>query len=167
MAQQSTVCETLLLLEDVKDFQEQLPRLVDSCSLSVDNLCESLDALLFSQTPIRDAVSRFARNHRNALVRIMIKDPSPLIGENHQLLLLQQRLTDKIKIKQLMIEPTNKLRSYIIGDNCHVLLQHQEHNYSGFYNSNAKPEAKELGHEFNELWQRHTINIIELQRLGI
>lgn len=163
----SESCESLTLLHGPEAFSKHLQQMLAGGRRYVDILTQQLDPLLFANADVCDALSALARTHRQAEIRILIKDPKPLLGKHHALLALQKRLTSKIKIRRLKIQPQNEHQGYVIVDQRQVLLQHHDGEFDGFCNTNAAPEAKAFLEEFTLLWQRQTVEIAELRPLSL
>ncbi|NIB41183.1 hypothetical protein HBA55_16385 [Pseudomaricurvus alkylphenolicus] len=163
----SEVCPTLFLLHGPETFRSRLESLLNSAERSLDILSEHLDPHLFSNEAICSAISALARRHRLAEIRVMVKNPRQLVGYNHQLVRLQQRLPSRIQLRHLTTAPQDNDRCYVIADGRQLLLQHKDGDYEGFYNSDAAPEAQALLEEYHELWDRQTIDIPELRRLSL
>ncbi|WP_439136279.1 hypothetical protein [Pseudomaricurvus sp.] len=163
----SEVCDSLTLLHGPEAFAKHLQQMLASGRRYVDILSQQLDHSLFANRAVCDALSALVRAHRQAEVRILVKDPKPLFGKHHALLALQKRLTSKIKIRQLKIEPQNENQGFVIVDQRQLLLQHHDGEFDGFSNTNAAPEAKALLEEFTLLWQRQSAEIAELRPLSL
>ncbi|GAB3107308.1 hypothetical protein G8770_06940 [Aestuariicella hydrocarbonica] len=160
-------CETLTLLQGPEAFAKHLQQMLTQGRRHVEILTQQLDPLLFANADVCAALSGLARAHRQAEVRILIKDPKPLFGRHHPLLALQKRLTSKVNIRRLTTPPHSEHQGYVIVDQRQLLLQHQEGEFQGFCNTDAAPEAKSLLEEFNTLWLRHAEEIVELRPLSL
>lgn len=153
MAEQSSVCETLWLLDGIADFRAYSEQLVVHSRRSIAILTQNLDALVYADSAFVQHISTFARSNRNAQVQILIKDTKPAIETGHILVRLAQRLSSKIIVRKTTIEPTNKTMAYMLGDTDKLLYKNDEEAYRGFFNSAAASEIKSLREEFNYLWQ--------------
>lgn len=160
-------CDTLTLLHGPAAFIKHLHNMLASGRRYVDILSGQLDPRLFADAQVCEQLSRFAREHRYAEIRILIKDPSALLGKRHGLVVLQGRLSSKIKIRHLKAAPENDNQGYVIVDQRQLLLQHHEGEFDGFCNTDAAPRAKSLLEEFNLLWQRQADEIAELRPLAL
>lgn len=165
--QASDVCDSLTLLNGPKAFVKHLINNLNATSRKVDILTQSLDRLLYGEETVCSAISKIARAHPQAHIRILIKDTRPAIEQHHRLIALQQRLTSKITIRQLKISPENESRGYVVCDSRSILLQHNDGEYDGFCNTNARPEAQALLEEFDLLWERQSNAIEELKDLRL
>ncbi|MBU3070488.1 hypothetical protein KOI40_11690 [Aestuariicella sp. G3-2] len=163
----SQSCDTLTLLHGPEAFAKYLHRMLAGGRRYVDILSQQLDPILFADSEVCSALSALVRAHRQAEVRILVKDPKPLFGRHHALLALQKRLTSKIKIRKLNIQPQNENQGYVIVDQRQLLLQHHDGEFDGFSNTDAAPESKALLEEFNLLWQLQSSEIAELRPLSL
>ncbi len=160
-------CETLTLLHGPEAFLKHLERCLQSTRRQVDILSEDLDRELFSNETICDLLSLAARAHRQAKIRVLIKQPLAAIKSRHRFVALQQRLPSKIEFKELKYELENNTRAYIVVDQRKVLLQHHDGVYDGFCNTDAPQEARTLLEEFDWLWARQSHAIVELRNLSL
>lgn len=163
----SAHCDTLTLLQGPAVFAKYLQQMLASGRRYVDILSAQLDPQLFAHPDVCDQLSRLAREHRHAEIRILVKETSALLGKRHALIALQQRLTSKIKIRQLKVAPQNESQGYVIVDQRQLLLQHHDGEFDGFCNTDTAPQAKALLEEFNALWQRQADEIAELRPLSL
>lgn len=160
-------CDTLTLLHGPSAFARHLQQMLTSGRRYVEILSAQLDPALFAAPEVCTQLSRLAREHRFAEIRVLVRDPSALLGKRHGLVALQSRLTSKIKIRHLKVAPQNDSQGYVIVDQRQLLLQHHEGEFDGFCNTDTAPQAKALLEEFNVLWQRQAEEIAELRTLSL
>jgi hypothetical protein len=153
MAEQSSACKTLWLLDGVADFRSNTELLIAQSHRSIAILTQDLDALVYATPEIVQAVSTFARSSRNAQVQILIKNTKPAIEIGHPLTRLAQRLSSKIMVRKMTIEPNNKEMGFMLGDTNKLVYKNDDALHRGFFNSAAASEVKSLREEFNYLWQ--------------
>lgn len=153
---QSELDDRLFLLEGAEAFTKHARQIVAQSSRKLAILSETLDPAIFDQKGFSDLVSRLARGDRNAMVRILVKDIQPLVEGGHALLSLARRLSSKIELRKLLIEPENATQAYLIGDRRGLLYKHDDREYQGFASYRAGPEANRLLTEFDNLWERHS-----------
>lgn len=165
--QPSSVCDSLTLLRGPSAFTKHLCSNLAETSRKVDILTLDLDRLLYGDESVCNAISKVARGHAQSHIRILVKNPRPALENHHRLIALQQRLTSKIEIRQLAITPENESRGYSVCDNRSILLQHNDGEYDGFCNTDARPEAQALLEEFDQLWDRQSNVIEELKDLRL
>jgi hypothetical protein len=153
MAEQSSVSETLWLLDGVTDFRTYSEQLVTRSRRSIAILTHDLDALVYATPECVQHLSNFVRSSRNAQVQILIKDTKPAIETGHLLVRLAQRLSSKILVRKMTIEPNNKEMGFMLGDTDKLLYKNDDALHRGFFNCAAASELKSLREEFNYLWQ--------------
>jgi len=159
--------ENLILLNGVESFYKHALGCAEKSQRELVVLSQQLDPLLYNHDNFADAVSKMVRSDRHSRVRILVKDPRPVIESGHRLLTLSRRLSSKIEIRKLLIEPKDETVGYLIGDKKYLLYQHTETQYSGFINYNGAPESKKLLEEFDYLWDQHGFVDPEFRQLMI
>ncbi len=163
----SESCDTLTLLHGPEAFVKHLQNALQNTRRDIDILTNDLDRQLFSHQAVCERLSQVARGHRQAKIRVLIKQPLSAIQGRHRFVALQQRLTSKIEFKALKHEPENNARAYMVFDQRQVLLQHHDGDYDGFCNTDAPHEARSLLEEFNWLWSRQSHAIAELTSFSL
>lgn len=153
MAEQSSVGETLWLLDGVTDFRNYSEQLIIQSRRSIAVLTRDLDASVYATSEYVQTLSNFARSSRHAQIQLLIKDTKPAIESSHPLIRLAQRLSAKILVRKITIEPNNKDMAFMLGDTDKLLYKNDDSVYRGFFNYNAARELKPLREEFNYLWQ--------------
>lgn len=153
MAEQSSVSKDLWLLEGIEDFRHYALELVQHNRRTLAVLTRDLDELIYGTNEFTEALSTFSRSSRHTQIQILIKDTKPAIESSHQLIRLAQRLSSKIHVRKMTVEPNNKDMAFILGDTDKLLYKNDDSVYRGFFNSSAARELKPLREEFNYLWQ--------------
>ncbi len=163
----SETCDTLTLLHGLEAFHKHLLNSLKQGRRQLDILTKELDPHLYGDELICESISALARNHPKASIRLLVKNPQPATQSRHRLIELHKRLSSKIQCRTTKTELKNEDRSYIIIDSTQVVLQHNDGDYDGFCNTDAKPEARALLEEFNWLWDRQSDVIAELRTLTL
>lgn len=153
MAEQSKVSEDLWLLDGLEDFRHYSLELIKQNRRTLAILSRDLDILMYGTPDFAEAVSAFSRSSRHTQIQILIKDTKPAIESGHLLIRLAQKLTAKILVRKMTVEPNNKDMAFILGDTDKLLYKNNDAVYRGFFNSSAARELKPLREEFNYLWQ--------------
>jgi hypothetical protein len=153
MAEQSSASETLWLLDGISDFRTHSEQLITQSRRSIAILTRDLDALVYATPECVQHLSDFVRSSRNAQVQILIKDTKPAIATGHLLVKLAQRLSSKILVRKMTVEPNNKEMGFMLGDTNKLLYKNDDALHRGFFNSAAASEIKSLREEFNYLWE--------------
>lgn len=153
MAEQSSASESLWLLDGVTDFRNYSQQLVSQSRRSIAILTRDLDSLVYATPEFEQHLSDFVRSSRNAQVQILIKNTKPAVQTGHLILRLAQRLSSKILVRKMTVEPNNKDMAFILGDTNKLLYKNDDALHRGFFNSTAASEIKSLREEFNYLWE--------------
>ena len=163
----SETSDTLTLLHSLEAFRKHLLKSLKQGHRQLDILTKELDPRLYDDELICQSISTLARHHPKACIRLLIKKPKPATQSRHRLIELHKRLSSKIQCRMTKTELKNEARAYAIIDSTQVVLQHNDGDYDGFCNTDAKPEARALLEEFNWLWERQSDVIAELRTLSL
>ena len=153
MAEQSTLSEHLWLLDGAADFCAQSLSMLQQSQRHIALLTRNLDMLLYGTPEFLTALSLFARANRTAQVQILIKDTKMVRTIGHPVVRLAQRLSSKILLRKMTVEPQNKAMGFMLADTDKLLYKNDEDIYRGFATYAATQEVKSLREEFNYLWQ--------------
>jgi hypothetical protein len=166
MSTPSTACENLLLLEDVADFQQHALQLAKQTRRHLAILSRTLDAPIYDNDAFVTAISQLARASRYTIIQLLVKDTDPLIERGHRLVRLSQKLSSKIILRKLTLEPNNSNEGFMLCDENGLLYKNNECEYRGFANDSATANIKHLRETFDYLWQ-HAVVEPRLQLLHI
>ena len=153
MSEVSSVSPDLFLLDGLQDFQEQSLKLVNQARRNIAILSHDLDAPIYANDAFLEALSNFARGSRNAQVQILVKDTKSLVENGHKLAKLHQRLSSKILLRKLTVEPGDTDMAFILCDTNSLLFKNDDAVYKGFANFNAAVEVKRLRDTFDYIWE--------------
>lgn len=153
MSEVSAVSPDLFLLDSVLDFESHALKMVAQARRNIAILSKDLDQTIYGTDEFVDALSRFVRSSRNAQVQILVKDTKPLVETNHKLAKLHQRLSSKILLRKITIEPDNTDMGFMLCDTDTLLYKNDDTFYKGFANLNAAVEVKRLRDTFDYVWQ--------------
>lgn len=153
MSEISSTSPELLLLHSLQDFQQESIRLIENTRRSIAILSRDLDPLVFSTPQFVQAMTNFVRSSRYTQVQILVKNTKPLVENGHLLAKLHQRLSSKILLRKLTVEPQNTDMGFMLCDTGSLLYKNDEETYRGFANFNAAVEVKHLRETFDYVWQ--------------
>jgi hypothetical protein len=153
MSEISSVSADLFLLDDLSDFQEYSLKLVTQARRKIAILSHNLDAPIYANDAFVEALSSFVRNTRTAQVQILVKDTKPLVESGHKLAKLHQRLSSKILLRKLTVEPDDTDMGFMLCDTDALLFKNDDSFYKGFANFNAAVEVKRLRDTFDYVWE--------------
>ena len=153
MSTQSPTSSDLFLLDCCEDFHSFALKLLAQAHRNIAILSQDLDLSIFDTSEFVEAISHIARNSRHAQIHILVKNTQPLLESGHKLAKLAQRLSSKISIRKLTVEPDDKKMGFILCDNDGLLYKNDDAVYQGFANLNAASEVKHLREIFEYIWQ--------------
>lgn len=156
----------LFLLSSLEDFRTESIKLIQQSRRSICILSRDLDPLLYGTPEIVQAIADFIRTSRYAQVQILVKNTKPLVETGSKLARLHQRLSSKIMLRKLTVEPQDTDMGFMLCDTNALLYKNDEASYTGFANYNAAAEVKRLRDNFDYIWQ-HGEPEPELQQLHI
>ncbi|MGI1677816.1 MAG: hypothetical protein K6L75_03735 [Cellvibrionaceae bacterium] len=159
--------ENLIQLEGEECFLKHAKKITAQATREICILSDELDRPIFNEQELVDTMSAFVRNNRNCTIKILVKNVRPIVERGHSLLLLARRISSKIIIKKLLLDPKDNAIAYVIGDKKLLLYKHSDKEYTGFVNYAAGPESKKLLEEFVYLWEQHSVEDPELKQLTI
>jgi hypothetical protein len=152
MSEVSSVSPDLYLLDGLPDFQDYSMKLVTQARRKVAILSHDLDAPIYGEDAFIEALSSFVRASRNAHVQILVKNTKPLVENGHKLAKLHQRLSSKILLRKLTVEPEDTDMGFMLCDTNALLYKNDESLYKGFANFSAAVEVKRLRDTFDYVW---------------
>lgn len=153
MSQTSSVSDQLILLENCTDFQEHALSLAQVARRQIAILSTDLDIAVYDRDEFVSAISQLVRNSRFAQVQILVKNTKPLIERGHKLARLSQRLSSKVLLRKLTLQPENADMGFMLRDNDGLLFKNDDLVFRGFANYAAAVEVKRLRETFDYLWQ--------------
>ncbi len=113
-----------------------------------------LEHEIYDDPMFASAVSRLARVSRNSDIRILIEDSRNVIQRGHCLLDLSRKLSSTLSIRLLTQTSEELTDSFLLVDDCGVLMQPKEEEDQGFAHFNDRVSNKQWSHLFDELWLR-------------
>lgn len=129
--------------------------------------CHSLEPTLYAQSEFIDELSRVARRHRSAIVRLLIQNPKSLYGCKNPLVTLSQRLPSSVQLRTLTEEHSNPNAAFCIADGKVMVFFNQEASTQGFYCREASAESRHALDEFNHLWLHYSAEDAELKAITL
>lgn len=153
MSTVSSVSPGLFLLSSLRDFQTESLKLIQQSRRSIAILSHNLDPLLYGTSEFVQAISDFVRTSRYAQVQILVKNTGSLVETGNKLAKLHQRLSSKVTLRKLIVEPQNTEMGFMLCDTSALLYKNDDASYKGFANFNAAAEVKRLRESFDYIWQ--------------
>jgi len=162
----SSVSPDLFLLDSITDFQEHSLKLLNQARRNIAILSRDLDEAVYGNDEFIEALSHFVRSSRSAQVQVLVKNTKPAIESGHSLTKLHQRLSSKVLLRKLTLEPANTDMGFMLCDTAGLLYKNDDGVYQGFANYNAAVEVKRFREVFDYLWQYAEAEV-ELQVLHL
>lgn len=157
---------TVVRFDNFTDLQPLLADLLINTKRHLDIFSLSLRPDLFGDEQMLKIIADIARRNRNSRVRILLARADKNL-RGHPLIALRNRLDSKIGLR-IINEPDHIPRyGFMCADAECLLYFNDENQLSGFYNAEAKPEAKRLLIDFEQFWQSYSEEDPNLRRLFI
>lgn len=115
---------------------------------------EDLEPAIYDQQPFLDAVSRLARSHGQARIRILIADSRLSVQQGHRLIELSRRLSSTIRLRRPAPEYSDFRETFLIADDSGYLHRLHAGRYEGTGNFHDPARVAELRQYFLEVWER-------------
>ncbi len=142
-------------------------KLIDNARRQICIYSRDLEYGLYGQNQIVEALKRFALDHKNSTVQIIIQEPENLRGQTHPVLELAQRLTSHFSLRtSVEAEDINNLSAFLLNDSDGYLFRLLGNRYEGHWSPNLPAQNRQLREEFERIWQR-SLPCAEFRALGI
>lgn len=153
MSTPSPLSDTLFMLEGPTDFQQHTLKMAENARRTIAIFSHNLDIPVYDNDVFSLAISALARSSRYAQIQLLVKHTDSLIERGHRLARLSQRLSSKIRLRKLTLEPSNSEMEFILCDTTALVYKNNAQEYRGFADSHAAVETKRLRGIFDYLWQ--------------
>ncbi|MDO3382047.1 DUF7931 domain-containing protein [Gilvimarinus algae] len=153
MSRPSATSDQLILLDSPDDFVTHTLSVVRSAKRKIALLSDCLDPYLYNREELTQALSAFARRSKSSELRILVRHTDELIEKGHLLARLHQRLSSKVQLRKIAVEPSNTHMAFLCADTDHVVYKNDDRVYQGFANYAAASEVRSLTEEFNRVWE--------------
>lgn len=125
-----------------------------------------LDRDVYDQQPFLDAVIKLATHGRQALIRILLRDPMRALTEGHRLIELSQRLPTFVQIRIPSEAYRDYNQAFLVADEMGLLHRPVADRYEGKACFYAPLEASNLLRYFDQAWE-HATPDPRLRRLSL
>jgi hypothetical protein len=158
--------ETLLRLDGIDDFRRAQLVLVQQVRRELFIVTPDFEPERYNQADFSEALSAFVRRQRQADARILLGDPAIAVRWGHRIVALAQRLTTRLRIRQLNEEDIDPEEAWMVADDIGLLRRDGSEGFKGMLAAKAIPQAQRATLRFNELWERSR-DIPDFRRLHI
>lgn len=155
-----------LHLDGIDDFHRAAVTLLDRAQREVLIITPDFEPERYNNREFAEALSAFARRHRESRVKVLLGDPAIALQWGHHCLPLIQRLPSHIELRR--VHPDDYAPSVIvmIADQIGLLRRDNLDGYIGVLDGKAIPVAQQRSRQFHELWRRAT-PVPEFRRLSL
>jgi len=153
-------------LQSIKDNHDAVLRLFSLAQREARIFSRDLDARLFSQQDITDALSLLARRHRLSKIQILIFDPDTPMRTGHRWIDLSQRLSSRIEARIVHNEYTHLPFNFITVDDRGYYYRSNAAEYHAEIHFNSPIDVKDKNKLFDDIWQQSQV-VTQWRRLHI
>ncbi len=141
------------LIDGPEAFRQALIHTAQNTRRSLALFSPDLAHEVYDLPELAEALSEIARRHRQARVRLLVRDTRALVDQGHGLVRLAQRLPSKIALRRLRNDIETKAVAFVLGDRDLLVYQNDPDNYQGFREEQAAARVKSLGEIFDRAWE--------------
>lgn len=153
-------------LEGAQALAASAVELVPTALRRVRILSTSLEPAVFDNDRVRDCLLALATSHPQAEVRLLVRNPRPLVQGSHRLVKLAQRLSSLVLLRRLAADSATPEDELLVTDGGGLLCWQQGRPPLGYAIRYAPRAARQLTETFDELWhQSHEVT--ELRTLSL
>jgi len=127
---------------------------------------EDIEPAIFDQQPFLDAVSRLAREHQDAHVRVLVGNSRKTIQQGHRLIELSRRLSSNIQFRRPPPQYRNYGKTFLLCDSTGYIYRPLASRYEGTANFNNPGQTVSLRKYFMEVWEQSQTDE-EMRRLHL
>lgn len=155
-----------LVAERFGDLRDCTLALIASARHELCIYSRDLEAALYEDAEILDAIRMVALSGKGASVRILVQDTTRAVRDGHRLVDLAQRLSSIVHIRRVSEEDAQFAGAYVLTDQGGYLHRSFGDRFDAVDDICYPPRRDELKRQFNEVWERAEPPP-ELRRLGI
>ena len=115
---------------------------------------EDLDPAIYEQGPFVDALSRLARSHSKARIRILIQDARRAVQQGSRLIELSRRLSTYIQFRRPPPEYRDYHESFLLADKSGYLYRPNPGRFEASANFHDPGKVNDWEKYFMEVWTR-------------
>ena len=142
---------TLHRREDVRAMAQTL---AEQAQRGLMLLTPDLEPAIFDQQPFLNAISKLARQHRDAYFRILLLDSRSIQQHGHRLIELSRRMSPNIEFRRPPPDYQNTGKTFLLCDDAGYYFRPLASRYEGTANFNNPGEVARLKKYFMEIWGR-------------
>lgn len=128
-------------------------RLISQAQRHLHVYSRDLDARVFDDVEITNALSALARRHRSSHVRLLVAEVGTAQRNGHRWLELAQRLSSKIDIRVIHEDHQQHPFCFLVADQSGLLYRSNAAEFAGEVHFHAPLRCLEKLKFFDEVWQ--------------
>ena len=132
---------------------DAIVKLLASAHDDVAVISRQLDPTIFNREDFIQNATEFVRRSKNARLRILVHDTSPLVKNNHRVLHLSQRVSSKIEIRTICDDYSQFNQAFLVADSKGYIHNLKADLYDAEVNFNNTEKSKELMEKFTSIWE--------------
>ncbi len=140
--------------------------MTQQASRNIEIISTQLDPGIFDTTGYIEAIKQLSILSKFTKIRILIRNPEPLVQNSHRMIELIHMLTSSIEVRKISEEYKSYSAAFTLFDGKGVIYQPHSDRYEGFANFSRPRLVTELSNFFNEIWE-HSTPDENLRRLNI
>ncbi len=121
---------------------------------TLDIFTHQLDHRLYNHRDFTEALKVLATRSRHSLIRILIKDSTPLVKEGSLILPLAQRISSRIQIRKPPGEFAEVAEEFLVADRKGLVHRKLASRYEGEADFNDPMRCRLLLKFFDECWEK-------------
>lgn len=157
----------VIRLEHPSDVLPLMREFAGMAQRSIDIFTHQLNPALYDDEQLLDSVSRLARRGPQTQIRILIRDPRPLYGNDRPILTLSRRLPSHIHLRVYTEGASDARFGFLCVDAEHLLHFTDEPALTGFARRGARAESRQRLDEFEHLWVYGSRQDTNLRQLSL
>ena len=130
--------------------------MVSQTRRTLDIVSRHLDPLIYDTTEFSASLQRFVLEFRQARVRIIVMDSTPIVGRGHRIIHLAQRLSSYIELRNPSRDHKKYNSAFLLADQIGTVHRVLADRFEGVISFNDPKSAQLLKERFEEMWPSAT-----------
>lgn len=144
--------DRLILLRGAESMRTTALDMIGQGRLSLHILSPALEAEVFDNQAMFEAVSRLARHNSQSKVQILVFDIGPMTRDGHRLLDLARRLSSSVEIRRVAEQHQDYDQAFLVVDAAGVIRQQPRASREMEASYCARRLARTLLKDFQDMW---------------
>ncbi len=147
-------------------YKEVIISMLEQARFSIDIFTPDLEAAIYDNKDIEDAILRLAKRHPDTSTRILVQDSKKSVQDGHCLIRLAQRLTSSVFIHNPSRNHMSEPGAFVVVDQMGMVYRAlaADRNYQAIVNFKSPRLAAGRLDFFNEAWE-HSTPDIQIRRI--